>query len=251
MRFCLFALLLLSWLIASCDLLFSSQEHIDRTLWPLQSAIEAELGLAVDAETDGHGDTPAGLVDHSSEPTVPPPAAQPTPETAAEPGNAPESAPEDSAPAVEETAESTVLPQTAPNSVAVVSVVDTTSIPTGEEEPDPELLATALRRERVVRQAINNALVENKLINVVQPDEANTELARAEIIAKNSAALSTPLAAEIGQGIGAAVIVCALIDKQGAEVNIVAQLTVNGKLIYQDTIKDWEIVTAEEATTEE
>lgn len=127
-------------------------------------------------------------------------------------------------------------------SVAVLSVVDSTALETEAEEPEEGAEAEALRRERVVRQAINSALVANTLIDVVQPDQASSDKAREEIIAKNSAALSTPLANEMRQLTGADIIVCAMIDRLGADVNIVAQSTHDGKLVYQDTIKDWEVV---------
>jgi len=248
MRICMIAILLLSLLLTGCDLLFGSQDYVDKTLWPLQSAIEAELGLSAESAADEAA--PAGI-DHAAADTSTHDAAEPVHVAAADDDHVSDNADEPLPADETETEQGSVQPATALDAVAVVSVVDTTSIATTEEEPDPELLAAALRRERVVRQAVNNALVENKLINVVQPDETNTTKARDEIIAKNSAALSAPLTAEIGEEIGAAVIVCALIDNQGAEVNIVAQLATNGKLIYQDTIKDWEIVTAEEADEEE
>jgi hypothetical protein len=138
------------------------------------------------------------------------------------------------------------------SAVAVLAVVDSTALQAAAEEDEEQAVAAvdALRRERIVRQAINSALVANALIDVVQPDQESTETARAEIIAKNSAALSTALAAQIGEQLGAAILVCAMIDRLGAEVNIVAQNAHDGKLVYQDTIKDWNVTagSAEEAT---
>ena len=131
-----------------------------------------------------------------------------------------------------------------PIPVAVLSVVDSTALTQASagSAADQTLEPEALRRERLVHQAISSALVSNLLIEVIQPEQASLDQARAELIAVNSAALSAPTAEELGQHLGAEVLVNALIDRAGAEVNIVAQRASDGKLLYHDTIKDWDVV---------
>jgi len=191
-------------LLAGCQLLADQQTPPDTTLWPLQVAIEGLL--ATEQSAAGHpGARPAGQVSD---------------------GNY--------------NASTAAIP------VAIMAVVDSNALTQAAEQGGSEqpLDSEALRRERLVQQAISGALVTNSLMEVIQPDQASIDRAREEIVAVNSAALSAPTAAELGEQLGAEVLVNALIDRQGAEVNIVAQRSADGKLVYQDTIKDWEILAA-------
>lgn len=213
--------------LAGCDLLTAGQDDEDRTLYPLHNAIEATLGVAPELPDTGDapGDSEPG--DDSA-----------TTDTGAS---------EHAAAANEEIAGEDGESEAAP--VAVVAVVDGYFLlEPGEDEENTTALENARRRERVTRQEIQDSLVKNKLIDALPRDAATEKQARDEIIAHNSAELSTELAAGIGTALDAAIIICALIDRDGAEVNIVAQLTSDGKLIYQETIKDWEpLVTAVDA----
>jgi hypothetical protein len=142
----------------------------------------------------------------------------------------------------------------AANTVSVVAVVDSYFLAdtAAEEEADTGEVAAALRRERLVRQELNNRLVENSLIEVIHPDQDSVTRARDEIIAGNSAALHFETAKEIGETLGVDVLACVLIDEAGGEVNVVAMQVPAGKLIYQDTIKHWDLLTeANEQAAEE
>jgi len=191
-------------LLAGCDLFAAPQQPTDTTLWPLQLAIEGELT------------TSASTV--SAEPDPGRPAGQSSVTMIDESGG--------------------LIP------IAVLSVVDSSALTLNAEgsNVDQPLDSDALRRERLVHQSISSALVTNALIEVIQPEQASLDKARSEIIAVNSAALSAPLAEELGQHLGAEILICALIDRGGAEVNIVAQRARDGKLVYHDTIKDWDVV---------
>ena len=201
--------------ICGCELLSGeAAETVDSSLFPLQIAIEGYSPPVGSGHTTAIGDDEGHEPDDSQQPDF------------------------------------AAGAHIKPAAVAVLSVVDSTALETGDEEAEEGAEAEALRRERVVRQAINSALVANSLIDVVQPDQQSSDTARAEIIAKNSAALSTQLADEMGQMTGADILVCAMIDRLGADVNIVAQSTHDGKLVYQDTIKDWEVVVDSEDEAE-
>lgn len=131
--------------------------------------------------------------------------------------------------------------------VSVVAVIDTAAMaaPSKDAKPDPaaaDKAAAALRRERDVRQELNNVLVANKLMNVVQPDQAQIDKARQEISATNSAPLSAALAAEIGTALKAKYLVCAMIDDDGQQINVEAQQASDGKVVFQDTLLGWSIV---------
>ena len=126
---------------------------------------------------------------------------------------------------------------------SVLAVVDSSimgqAAPDAKDEEAKAKYDEAQRRERVVRQELNNVLVNNTLIDVVQPGQAEIDKARAEIAANNSSALSIALALELGTALKADYLICALIDEDGKMVNIDAQQTADGKLAFQDTIENW------------
>jgi hypothetical protein len=130
--------------------------------------------------------------------------------------------------------------------VSVVAVLDTAAMapPSKDAKPSADAAAkaeAALRRERDVRQELNNVLVANTLMNVVQPDQAQIDKARQEIIATNSAPLSAALAGEIGAALKAQYLVCAMIDDDGKQVSVEAQQAADGKVVFQDTLLSWSI----------
>jgi len=131
--------------------------------------------------------------------------------------------------------------------VAVVAVVDTAAmVPVAKDaKPSEEAAAkeqAALGRERDVRQELNNVLVANKLMDVVQPDQAQIDKGRQEIIATNSTPLSAALASELGTALKAQYLVCAMIDEDGKQVDVEAQQTADGKVVFQDTLLNWSIL---------
>jgi hypothetical protein len=130
--------------------------------------------------------------------------------------------------------------------VSVVAVLDSAAMVPASKDTKPSADAAAkeeaaLRRERDVRQELNNVLVANKLMNVIQPDQVQIDKARQEIIATNSAPLSAALAAEIGTALKAQYLVCALIDDDGKQVSVEAQQAADGKVVFQDTLLNWSI----------
>lgn len=134
--------------------------------------------------------------------------------------------------------------------VAVVAVVDTAAMAALPEDGkvDEEAaanVAAAQSRERTVRQELNNVLVANTLIDVVQPEQPQIDAARHELIATNSAALSAPLALSTGTALNAVYLVCAIVDAEGAKVNLAAQQAEDGKVVYQGTLEDWSILLPE------
>ncbi|MCB1220302.1 MAG: hypothetical protein H7A35_13685 [Planctomycetales bacterium] len=129
--------------------------------------------------------------------------------------------------------------------VAVVSVVDQTLFGDGQAEvaadEDPAAATKkqdALRRERQVRQGINARLVRNSLIDVVQPASEHLDLARAEVITIDSAALSQATAMLLGEQLQVDYIISVLIDREGQDVDITAQHVADGAIIFQQT-RDW------------
>ena len=144
-----------------------------------------------------------------------------------------------------------------PTTVAVMAVVDSfTLLPAGEDEDPTERakkLDLAQRRERVVRQQLQNVLVANSMITVVQPNESQIAAARAEIAATNSAALSNTMLPGLAETLGVQHVVTALCDLEGEEVNVVAQHAPDGTIVFQDTMIGWEVVlaVAKGAATEE
>lgn len=138
-------------------------------------------------------------------------------------------------------------------SVAVVAVVDSGALveDAGQAAGGDTDNSAALRRERVVRHELNNSLVRNSLIDVVQPDQAVIELARSGIITANSAALSESLVGQIGELLNADAVVCAIVDLEGKEVSVAVQDINDGRLIYHETIADWQSTTAEAGEAEQ
>jgi hypothetical protein len=135
-----------------------------------------------------------------------------------------------------------------PTTVAVIAVVDTFTLVPASEDEDPieraRKLDLAQRRERVVRQELQNVLVANSMITVVQPNETQIAAARAEIGTTNSAALSNTMLPGLAETLGVQHVVTALCDLDGGEVNVVAQLAPDGTIVFQDTLIDWDVVLA-------
>jgi hypothetical protein len=102
----------------------------------------------------------------------------------------------------------------------------------------------ALRLERLARQALNNGFIHNKLLDVVQPDDALMQQARDEVVKNNSAALSTQTVKDLGAKLKVMFIVNAVIENGGAEVNVAGQRVDDGSLIFQDSVKNWSIFAA-------
>jgi hypothetical protein len=198
-------------MLSGCALFAGSPKSADTTLWPLQLAIERELAA----------------------------------ESGSAAGEASQSRPAGQSASVNSEFSS-------PIPVAVLAVVDSTALEqAGETAGAGQPLDTeAMRRERLVHQALSSALVNNALIEVIQPEQASLDQARGEMIAVNSAALSAPTAEQLGENLGAEILICALIDRNGAEVNVVAQRASDGKLVYHDTIKDWDILANPEQESE-
>lgn len=128
--------------------------------------------------------------------------------------------------------------------VAVVAVVDTASLkkPAAGEEADQAALDTAAKRERDVRQGLNESLVRNTLLDVLQPSQEQQDKARAAVGAANTCALDAGLALELGQALGAEYLVGALIDDDGKQVAVAVQRVNDGSIVFQDTLVDWGIV---------
>ena len=130
--------------------------------------------------------------------------------------------------------------------IAVLTVVDQSLFPKEESEEESEEDAalqqtarqSAQRRERQIRQAINARLVRNSMICVVQPSAENLASARAELIANDSAPLSQLGAATLGELLGVDYIVNVLIDREGQDVDVVAQHTADGAIVFQET-RNW------------
>lgn len=260
----------LLWL-AGCDKLPFGQANIeDKTLYPLQNAIEEYIAHQADApagahapghSTGGNGHGPAAA-DADPAHADPPAAHGEDTEDHPDPGHAgdEEAHPADPTghdPHAMETSHAgdngsvptghgddavdhgdvVGLP------VVVVAVVDSHYLLQASEE-DEEAAATqindAQRRERVVRGEIHNALVLNTLIMALPRDAENEALARQFIIDNNSEALSKELCMTVGESLGAEIIICVLIDEEGREVNVAAQVSATGEMIYQDVLKDWE-----------
>jgi hypothetical protein len=129
--------------------------------------------------------------------------------------------------------------------VAVVAIVDSYEFQATAEE-DEAATATASqaaqRRERVTRNELVSLFVKNSDIASIPPDKDSQEAARAEIIATSSVELSRELAQQIASALKCEVLVCGMVEKDGAEVTLVAQLGSDGSNIYQDTINNWPAV---------
>ena len=133
-----------------------------------------------------------------------------------------------------------------PTTLAVLAVVDNFTLLPVSEDTDPAEQATkidlAQRRERVVRQELQNVLVSNTMITVVQPNSEQITQAREEISSTNSAAISNSMLPGLAETLGVQHVVTALIDLEGHEVNVVAQHAPDGAIVFQDTLIDWEPV---------
>lgn len=130
--------------------------------------------------------------------------------------------------------------------LAVLTVVDQSLFgadkATGDVEEDPAkqqaAREAALRRERQVRQAINARLVRNSLISVIQPSAEDLATARAELIGNDSAPLSQQSVMTLGELLQVDYFINVLIDREGQDVDIVAQNTADGAIVFQET-RNW------------
>jgi len=140
----------------------------------------------------------------------------------------------------------------AKSTVAVLAVVDqsrfvkaTTTPPAdGSAPPPPADDTEALKLERLTRQELNNGFIHNKLLDVVQPDEALMQTARDEVIKNNSAALSVDTVKKLGEQLKVHYIVSAVIEDSGTSVSVAGQRVEDGALIFQDSVKNWAIFAA-------
>ncbi len=130
----------------------------------------------------------------------------------------------------------------------ILAVVDTQRLakPAEGEEPDPALLQAAEKRERDVRQGMNAVLVENVLLEVVQPAEEQIGKARAAIAAANSPALDKAVCEELGKATAADYLICALIDDSGKKIDVTVQRSKDGVVVYQETLKEWSVAVPQE-----
>jgi hypothetical protein len=137
--------------------------------------------------------------------------------------------------------------------VAVVAVVDTVALkqPAAGEEADQAVLDAAAKRERDVRQGLNESLVRNTLLDVLQPSQQEQDKARAAVAAANTCALDAKLAAELGQAIGAEYLVGAMIDDEGRQVGVAVQRVSDGVVVFQDTLQEWSIVAPQRESKKE
>ncbi len=138
-------------------------------------------------------------------------------------------------------------------SISVVAVVDSLLlIPAAEgEELDPAEQDAALRRERLVRTALGNNLYPNRFFQVIQPTQDQRDKIRLDIIATNGSSLAPQEAAAAGAEIGVDHLIWAIIEKNGEEVNVVAQRIDNGRVVYNETLSGWDIFDVPESQDEE
>lgn len=130
-------------------------------------------------------------------------------------------------------------------SVAVLAVVNDSRIAAAgtdpaagpEQAPDGE----ALRLERLLRQELNNGFVRNRKLEVLQPGADIIAQAQAEVQRVNSAALSSEQARQLGERLHVDFIVCAVIEEGGRLVNVASQRSSDGKLVFQDSVRNWSI----------
>lgn len=136
--------------------------------------------------------------------------------------------------------------------LALLGLVDTAAAPkaAAAADADPEAVAAGVRRERVMRQELGALLVKNRLLELVQPTEAQIQQARTAVEAANSPALDKALAAQLGHELGVEYIVGALSDSGGRVVSLVAQDVSDGVLLFQDTLLDWPALLPLEAAVE-
>ncbi len=147
--------------------------------------------------------------------------------------------------------------------VAVLGIVDASAIAKTVEGDAPETKskdkskgapedpAAPLARERKVRDAINASLVQNRLMELLQPDEASIAVAREDMLAANSAALSLEKCKDLGEKLGAEYIAGAIVDEEGKSVSVSVQRVSDGVVVYQDVLREWPAVIGEEAAPAE
>jgi hypothetical protein len=145
------------------------------------------------------------------------------------------------------------IPEKGKAKIAVLGVVDTAALkkPAAGEEVDQTALDAAAKRERDVRQGLNAVLVENTLMEVVQPAQEQQDKVRAAIAAANSCTLDAKLGLETGQAVAAEYLVDVLIDDTGKQVNVAVQRASDGVVVYQNTLKDWQVATGVAAAAPE
>jgi hypothetical protein len=197
-----------------CDRIAKLSDHsnieVTDQLSRLQIAILEDAGLDTSTVTEEHGESVVSAANHSEDHSTDPTAASGF------------------------------------TRLAVLTVVDQslfdTDTPAGDTEDDPAkkqaVRDAALRRERQVRQAINARLVRNTLIRVVQPSAEDLATARAELIGNDSAPLSQQSVRSMGELLQVEYIINVLIDREGQDVDIVAQHTADGAIVFQET-RNW------------
>ncbi len=140
------------------------------------------------------------------------------------------------------------IPENSKAKIAVLGIVDTATMkkPAEGEEADQTALDAAAKREREVRQGLNEVLVANTLIEVLQPSQEQQDQARAAIGTANSCTLDAKVALAAGTATMAEFVVNALIDDNGKQVNLAVQRASDGVVVFQDTLSDWAIAVTEE-----
>lgn len=141
--------------------------------------------------------------------------------------------------------------------VAVLAILDSSFIaseaagagaaPAKDKKKGAEDPAAPLDRERKVRDAVSASLVQNRLLELLQPDEASLASARTEMLKGNSAALSVESCSKLGTAMGADYIADAIVDETGKTVSLCVQRVSDGVVVYQDVVKDWPAVFGEAA----
>jgi hypothetical protein len=144
------------------------------------------------------------------------------------------------------------IPDKGKAKIAILGVVDTATLkkPAEGETADQAALDAAAKRERDVRQGLNAVLVENTLLEVVQPAQEQQDKVRAAIAAANSCTLDAKLALEAGEAVAAEYLLDVLIDDTGKQVNVAVQRASDGVVVFQDTLKDWQVATGPAAAPE-
>jgi hypothetical protein len=142
------------------------------------------------------------------------------------------------------------IPEKGKAKIAILGVVDTAAMkkPVEGEEVDQAAQDAAAKRERDVRQGLNAALVENQLMEVVQPAQDQQDKVRLAIVAANSCTLDAKAALEVGQAVAAEYLVNVLIDDSGKQVNVAVQRASDGVVVFQDVLKDWSVATGPAAS---
>jgi hypothetical protein len=140
--------------------------------------------------------------------------------------------------------------------IAVLGVLDSSAIAAkavaGSEQKgktDSAALAAALGRERKARAGLNASFVQNRLLEMLQPSETDQATAHDDMLRGNSAALSQEQCRQLSGQLGAEFLVNALVDEEGKAVTVAVQQA-DGVVVFQDTLKHWPAVVAEDAATE-